>query len=113
MASTNKFVDKLIVDGAAIVADESSSNIDMSNLQSWSAQVIWTSTTAAGTVQIEESNDGSTWSTISGKTQAIANNSGDVMLSGTDFAPKYIRATVDYTSGSITTVKVYFTAKSK
>ncbi len=108
-----RFIDKLIVDSAAVVADESSSSIDMSNLQSWSTQVIWTSTTASATVQIEESNDGETWSVISGKTQAIANNSGNVMLSGTDFAPKYIRATVDHTSGSVTTVKVYFTAKSK
>ena len=113
MASSNKFVDKLITDSAAVVADESSSAVTMDNLQTWSCQVIWTSTTAAGTVQIEESNDNSTWSTISGKTQAISNDSGNVMLSGTDFAPKYIRATVDYTSGSITTVKVYLTAKSK
>ena len=111
--ASHKFISNQIIDGAAVVADESSVSIDMSNLDSWSAQVIWTSTTAAATVQIEESNDGSTWSVISGKTQAISNNSGNVMLSGTDFAPKYIRATVDYTSGSITTVEVHFTAKSK
>ena len=102
-----------IIDSSAVVADESSSAIDMELLDNWSAQLIWTSTTAAGTVQIEESNDGSTWSTISGKTQAISNNSGNVMLSGTDFAGKWIRATVDYTSGSITTVKVHFVAKSR
>ena len=108
-----RFIDKLIVDSAAVVADESSSSIDMSNLQSWSAQVIWTSTTAAATIQIEESNDGSTWSVISGKTQAISNDSGNVMLSGTDFAPKYLRVTTDWSSGSVTTLKVYITAKSK
>ncbi len=102
-----------IIDSSTVVADESSSAIDMELLDNWSAQVIWTSTTAAGTVQIEESNDGSTWSTISGKTQAISNNSGNVMLSGTDFAGKWLRATVDYTSGSITTVKVHLVAKSK
>ena len=102
-----------LIDSSTIIADESSASIDMENLQTWSAQVIWTSTTAAGTVQIEESNDGSTWSTISGKTQAISNDSGDVMLTGTDFAPKWIRATIDFTSGSITTTKVHFTAKSK
>ena len=111
--ASHKFVSKTITDSAAVVADESSSAVDMSNLDNWAAQIIWTSTTASGTVQIEESNDNSTWSTISGKTQAISNDSGNVMLTGTDFAPKYIRATVDYTSGSITTVKVHFTAKGK
>ena len=102
-----------LIDSSTVVADESSASIDMENLQSWSAQLIWTSTTAAGTVKIEESNDGSAWSTISGKTQAISNDSSNVMLAGTDFAPKWIRATVDWTSGSITTIKVHFTAKSK
>ncbi len=106
-------IESTITDAAAVVADESSSAVDISHVQSWSAQVIWTSTTAAGTVQIEESNDGSTWSVISGKTQAISNNSGNVMLSGTDQASKWIRATIDYTSGSITTVKVHLVAKGK
>ena len=101
-----------IIDSSAVVADESSATIDMEHLDNWSAQLIWTSTTASATVKIEESNDNSTWSTISGKTQAISNDSSNVMLSGTDFGGKYIRATVDYTSGSITTVKVHFVAKS-
>ena len=108
-----RFIDKLLVDSSAVVADESSSSVDMSNLQSWSAQVIWTSTTCSATIQVEESNDGETWSVISGKTQAISNNSGNVMLSGTEFAPKYLRVTVDYTSGTLTTVQVYVTGKSK
>ena len=101
-----------IIDTAAIVADESSATIDMGLLDNWSAQIIWTSTTAAATVQMEESNDGSTWSVISGKTQAISNDSSNVMLTGSNFAPKYIRATVDWSSGSITTLEVHFTAKS-
>ena len=99
------------IDSAAIVADESGASLDMSYQEMWSAQVVWTSTTAAGTVQIEESNDGVTWSTISSKTQAISNNSGNVMLSGSNQASKLIRATMDWTSGSVTTLTVIMVAK--
>lgn len=101
------------IDSTTITATESSAAIDMELLDNWSAQIIWTSSTASATVQIEESNDGSTWSIISGKTQAISNDSGDVMLSQADFAGKWIRATLDYTSGTVDTLKVHFVAKSK
>jgi len=102
-----------IIDSTSIVADESSSAIDMELLDNWSAQIIWTSTTASATIQVEESNDGETWSVISGKTQTISNDSGNVMLSGADFAGKWLRVTADHTSGSVTSLVVHFVGKSK
>lgn len=111
--SFKRHIDSLIIDSAAVTADEESSAINMLNFDNWSAQIIWTSTTAGATVQVEESNDGSTWSVISGKTQAISNDSSNVMLSGSDFAGKYIRVNVDSVTGSITTIQVHFVAKSK
>jgi hypothetical protein len=106
-------IDTKNIDSTTITSTESGAAVDISQCNMWSAQVIWTSTTASATVQIEESNDGTTWSTISGKTQAISNDSSDVMLSSTDQATKYIRATLNFSSGSVTTLKVYIVAKSK
>ena len=106
-----RVTDEQVINSAAIVADESSAALDISHQLAWTAQIVWTSTTAAGTIEIQESNDGSTWSTISAKTQAISNNSGNVMLKGEWQASKYLRANVDWTSGSITTLTVHIIAK--
>lgn len=109
---SKRVIDSLVIDSAAVTADEESAAINILHMDNWSVQIIWTSTTASATVQIEESNDGSTWSVISGKTQAINNNSGNVMLSGSNQASKYIRVNVDSVTGSITTIQAYVVAKS-
>ncbi len=101
-----------IINSSAVVADENSASIEMINHKRWSCQLVWTSTTAVGTVKMQESNDGTNWEDISGASQAISNDNGSVMFKSTDeFAPRYIRALVDWTSGSITTVECHFTAK--
>lgn len=109
--SIKRVTEVLSIDSSSITADESGEALNILHQEMWSAQIIWTSTTAAATVQIEESNDGSTWSTISGKTQAISSDSGNVMLSGSNQASKFIRVTVDHTSGTITTLTVKMIAK--
>ena len=105
-------LEETIIDSATVTADENSASIDMKNHRTWSCQLVWTSTTAAGTVKMQESNDGTNWEDISGASQAISNDSGSTMFKSTDaFQAKYIRALVDFTSGSITTVQCYFVAK--
>lgn len=109
--SIRRVTETLNIDGAALTANEAGATIEILHQDKWSAQVVWTSTTASATVQIQESNDGSTWSTISGKTQAISNDSGNVMLSGSSQATKYIRANLAYSSGTVTTLQVRVVVK--
>ena len=109
--SVSRVTDILAIDSSAITATESSQAIEILHQDQWSAQIVWTSTTASASVIIQESNDGSTWSTISGKTQAISNNSGNVMLAGANQATRYIRAQLSYSSGTVTTLTVRIVAK--
>ena len=110
--SFKRIIDKKIIESAAVVADESVV-LDMRFLDNYACQIDWTSTTASATIKLQESNDNVTFTDISGKSQAISNNSGNVMLSGSDFGAKYLKVLVDYSSGTITTVDIHFFAKSK
>jgi hypothetical protein len=84
---------------------------DIRNLYGYAAQVTWTSTTAAATVKVQESNNGQNWVDISGKSQGILNNNGTTLIECLGRMTKYMRIEVTYTSGIVTTLKVDFVAK--
>ena len=106
-----KVLEQNLIDAAAVVADEASSIMDITLLYGYSAQVSWTSTTAVATIKMQESNDGLTWSDVSGGSQAVASDSGSVMLNLPGRMAKWSRVLVDWTSGSVTTLKVDFYGK--
>jgi hypothetical protein len=104
---------EVILESGVVVADEQSDAIDISNQMIWSAQVEHTSTTCAATLKMQHSNDNSTWIDISGASVTVNNDSTNTMLSsGAGFeGAKYIRFVVDWTSGSLTTVKCTINCK--
>lgn len=105
-----RILDDSIFSGAAIVADVATESVDLSHITGYSVQIDWTSTTAAGTIKVQMSNDGKTWDDT-GSSQAISNDSGTVVLNFADVFYKYTRVFVDWTSGSITTLDVIVCGK--
>lgn len=100
-----------ILNLSAVTADARSEAIDLTNIYGYSCQVVWTSSTAAGTIKLEVSNDGATWTELTSPTQAILNNNGSVMFNVADCFYQQVRVLVDYTSGTIATVTAQFNAK--
>jgi len=107
-----KSANKIIIEDAAITADQQSEAIEMLHLHGFSIQVEWTSTTAAATVQIEVSNDGVIWIPLASPTQAISNDSGTVMFNVIDVYYKFFRLDIDTVTGSITTFKATYNGKA-
>ena len=108
-----RFINKTAIDSSAVTADENSATLDFAFMETWSAHIVWTSTTAAATIKIQESNDGTNWVDISGASQAISNNSGNTMLSSVDLGAQYLRVLVDHTSGTVTTLNVKVVGKGR
>lgn len=95
-----------IANGAAVVADTNYTfTADTHKVKS--VHIIWTSTTASATATLQFSNNGSTWENFT-SAQSIANNSGSVFhkVEGNTDA-LYWRVFLDWTSGSVTTFKVF------
>ena len=105
-----RITDYTLYTGAAVIASTNSSAIEMEHNVLLSMQMVWTSTTASASVTIQVSNDGTTWIDTA-QTQAILNNNGAVMLTLVDFAYKYARAKITFTSGSVTTLQLDVIAK--
>lgn len=105
-----RITDYTLYSGSAITASVNSDAIDMTHNILLSVQMVWTATTAAASVTLQVSNDGTTYIDTA-QTQAIADNSGAVMLSLIDFPYKYARAKITYTSGSVTTLVLKVIAK--
>lgn len=100
----------VILDEATVTADVEGESIEIRNTHGVSFQVEWTSTTASATVDVEVSNDGSTW-IKEGAQQVINNNSGATMLIITDAYYRNVRVKVEHTSGTVDSVKVTINTK--
>lgn len=100
-----------ILNESAITADKTSESIALGFVQDIAIQIIWTSTTAAGTIQIQVSNDGVNYVTLTSHNKTINNNNGNEMVVISDANYAYIRVFVDYTSGTVETVKAIINGK--
>jgi hypothetical protein len=96
---------------AAATADKTSEVITLNFVQDIAIQVIWTSTTCAGTFVVQVSNDNSNWVDLSTLTKTVNNNNGNEMIVISDANYAYIRVFFDFTSGSLTTGKVIINGK--
>lgn len=111
------FLEETLIDATDITADVNSRTVDMALHEHYSCQVVWTSTTASASVKMQESNDGVTWSDIgAAATQAISDDSGDIMFSSNIFEAglfesRYIRVICDHSSGTVTSLTCKFFAK--
>lgn len=105
-----RITDYTLYSATSVTASTNTNSIDMVHNVLLSVQMEWTSTTAVASVTVQVSNDGTTWINTA-QTQAIANNSGAVMLTLVDFAYKYARCAVTYTSGTVTTLSLKVLAK--
>lgn len=102
--------DKKILDVESVTSEQTSTEIELRSLHGVALQLVWSSTTAAASFEIEVSNNGTSW-IAEGASQAIANDSGDVMIIIDDAYYKYIRVRLAYTSGTVDSAEVYAHAK--
>lgn len=105
-----RYVNDLIIDASNVVADFNSEIVDLNTIVNFSVQIVWASTTAAGTVTVQVSNDDVNWVTL-GSAATINNNSGNVIVDRASNPYKSMRVAVDWTSGSITSLKCTYTGK--
>jgi len=103
-------INDVILESNAVVADENSSVLEMLAIKNVALQISWTSTTASASFIVQVSNDKETWIN-EGASQAVTNDSGDVMILIADAYYKYMRVQLDWASGSVTTAKVTAHAK--
>ena len=115
--TTTGYLEETILDTSAVTSDVTSAAVDMSNHEHFSVQFTWTSSTASASLIIEESNDGVNWAVFdSTKNNTINNDSSTAMRTTNDsgaglFEAKYLRAKLDYSSGTIDTITAILFAK--
>lgn len=89
----------------------SSSLIDISDCTAIAMQAVWAGTTPSGTVTIEGSLDGSTWSTFGASTISVTGATGSGLVNFNPAGMPFVRTTFTYTSGTVSSLKVYFSSK--
>lgn len=111
------YLSETLFDEAEVTEDVVSAAIDMSRHEHFSVQFTWTSTNASASLVMEESNDGENWAVYDSTKNNTINNDNDTVIRTSNstgaglFEARYLRAKVDYSSGTITTVKAVFFAK--
>lgn len=100
-----------ILDQSSVTSDKTSEVITLNFVQDIAIQIIWTSTSAAGTFVVQCSNNNSNWVDLSSHTKTINNNNGNEMIVISDANYAYLRVFLDYTSGTVTTAKVIINGK--
>jgi hypothetical protein len=102
---------KTLFDVSAVTTDQTSDVQDMGFLYGYSVQFIWVSTTCVATFKMQASNDGTNWIDVTNGSQAIANNSGSVMLNLDAQYPAFVRGVIDMTSGTLTSALAVMNSK--
>lgn len=105
-----KYANDTLQDLSAVDADKTSEVVDIRWCYGCFVGVVWTSTTAAGVVKLQQSTDGVTWFDHA-TTGTINNNNSSIYWNIDGNHAGYFRVFIDYTSGTITTVKTVFGAK--
>lgn len=90
----------------------SSSLIDVSDCTFVAFQTIWAGTTPSGTVTIEGSLNGTTWSTFGASSTTVGTaNTGSGLVNFSPLGMPFIRVTYTHTSGTITSLQVLVSTK--
>ena len=76
----------------------SSSAYDISEINNFAVQFVWTGTTPVGTVNVLISNDGSNFDLL-GTAVAISGNAGNKVIPASNAGYKYVKAVFTFTSG--------------
>lgn len=85
--------------------------IDVSDCSVATMQCIWAGTTPAGTINVECSLDGSNWATFGVTAVNVNTASGNTITSFNLNGIPFIRINYDYTSGTITSLRVFVATK--
>jgi len=104
------FNDTILSESAA-TEDKTSEVVTLGFVQDIAIQIIWTSTTCAGSILTQVSNDGTNWVSLSTHTKTVNDNSGNEMVVISDANYAYVRVMFDFTSGSLTTLNVIINGK--
>lgn len=98
-----------LTSSSTMTADITTGSIDCLNLNTWSMQFVWTGT-PVGTVSVQASDDGSTWTEVASSSQATSGAAGNHRVNASGFGGRYIRGKFAFTSGT-GTLAVSVTAK--
>lgn len=107
-----RFSNDVIYEASNITANDTGEVVDIRHLFGYSMQTEWTSTTAAANIRVQGSNDQQVWVDIAPDLGVVASNNGTTLInSASEQYYGWIRISVAYTSGTITSVKVTMGAK--
>lgn len=107
-----RFSNDIIIQDTNITASQFSEVIDIRHIFGYSIQAEWTSTTASASVVIQGSNDGENFVSIGSPVATINNNNGLELFNVTEEQYYgFMRISVDFTSGSVTSLIVTYGSK--
>lgn len=105
----HEFNNRIIEDGD-MSGNITSDSIGMNTVVNYSVQAIWSGTAPVGTLDIQASNDGATFTSILDTPLAVSGNTGDLLVNVEKHA--YSKIQIVYTASSgVGTLNVYVNAK--
>jgi UDP-N-acetylglucosamine enolpyruvyl transferase len=103
--------DTIFTGTAIVAASTSGESVHLDSLYGYSLQIFWNAVagTGVGSIIVEASNDGITFTTVT--SQAIASDTNTVLANTADVFYKFMRIRVTRASGTIASVIVIINAK--
>lgn len=95
--------------GPITAATSTTAKFDLGDVTNYSFHAVFTGNDVAGTFKLQQSNDGTTWSDISGKSSSVT-SSATAIQGETVANCRYVRANWAYSSGT-GNLTIYFNAK--
>ncbi len=117
-----RHINDIILNEVTVTADKTSEVVTLNFIQDVAIQIVWSSTTCAGSIIPQVSNDRINWVNlasitnsygviVSAITKTVNNNNGNEMVVLNDANYAYIRVFFDYTSGTLDSLQITLNAK--
>jgi hypothetical protein len=101
----------LTLTNITLAGTTSSSLIDISDCSVVAFQAVWTGTSPSGTVTLEGSLNGTTWSTFGASTISVTGASGNGLVNFSPAGMPFVRVTYTHVSGTTATLAVSVSTK--
>ncbi len=103
------FLEEILVTNYSLSGGVASwSSSEVSKYNSFSIQVVYSSTAGINELLLEQSNDGTSWDEIDNSIIALPVGSGSVTLDRSVFTGKYLRLRLTAVSSGLITIKTMF-----
>lgn len=95
-----RICENILVASGDMSADITSASESLLHIFGYCVQVQWSGTSPVGTLTLEASNDGASWSTVDGSLDDVYGDSGSGIYHVTDVFYPYVRLKYTRTSGT-------------